>query len=94
MSNFSEVTSVDCGGLGATSSGASTASGASSSRTPAESSGLHRLRLDWLQDDSQEHERWGYLEGTTYPQDVVRHPDERDPELRRSRASGNGQDEV
>ena len=48
--------------------------------------------LGWLQEDSQEHERWSHLEGTTHPQDMVRHP-ERDPELRRSRASGNGHDE-
>ena len=33
-------------------------------------------------------------EGTTHPQYIVSHPEERDPELRRSRASGNGEDEL
>ena len=28
---------------------------------------------DWLLEDSQEHERWRYLEETTHPQDVVSH---------------------
>ena len=61
---------------------------------PRRVSGLHRLRLGWLEEDSQEHVQWGYLEATTHPQDMVRHPEERDPELRRSRACGNGQDEL
>ena len=82
------MTSVDSGGLGVTSSGAPEAFGASSSRTPRRGSRLHRLRLGWLQEDSQEHERWGYLERTTHPQDMVRHPEESDPEFRRSRARG------
>ena len=55
---------------------------------------LHRLRLGWLQEDSQEHDGWGHLEGTTHRENMVRHPDERDTGLRRSRAGGNGQDEL
>ena len=31
---------------------------------------------------------------TIHPQDMVRHPEKQDPELRRSRACGNGQDEL
>ena len=94
MSNPTRGDLVDSGGLGVTSSGAPEAFGASSSRTPRRGSRLHRLRLGWLQEDSQEHERWGYLEESTHPQDMVRHPEERDPEFRRSRARGNGQDEL
>ena len=61
---------------------------------PRRDSWLHRLQLGRLQEDSQEHERWAYPEETTHPQDMVRHPEERDRGLRRSRAGGNGQDEL
>ena len=61
---------------------------------PRRANWLHRLRLGWLQEDSQEHERCRYPQGTTHPQDMVRHPEKRDTELRRSRACGNGQDQL